>query len=125
VAAAQLRTSVGALRGLIPRPPALVAGTRYILAIDKVHPHEDIWYLALLVVDPAVQRSGIGALLQAPMLKQADEGGQDCYLETQNADNLPYYRRFGYEVVEELRPVRNGPPLWTMRRPPQLGGRPE
>ncbi len=78
-----------------------------------------MWYLLLLVVDPSVQRGGIGTRLQAAGMEQADQDGLDCYLETQKPDNVPYYRRFGYEVVEELRPVPAGPPLWTMRRPPQ------
>ena len=50
------------------------------------------------------------------MLEVADREGVDCYLETQKPENLAYYRRFGYEVVEELQPVAGGPPLWTMRR---------
>jgi predicted N-acetyltransferase YhbS len=104
---------------LVGRPKALVDGTKYLLAIEKVHPHEEVWYLQLLVVDPSVQRLGIGALVQRPGLAKADEDGLACYLETQNPDNLPYYRRFGYEVVEELRPVKHGPPLWTMRREPR------
>lgn len=114
----QLRQSLGALRALAPRPPALVAGTKYLLAIDKAHPRDDHWYLELLVVDPSVQRLGVGGLLQRPMLEEADRSGLPCYLETQNEANLAYYRRFGYEVVEVLRPVAGGPPLWTMRRPP-------
>jgi GNAT superfamily N-acetyltransferase len=99
------------------RPRALWDGLRYLLALEAVHPKEPVWYLLLLVVDPSVQRGGIGTRLQAAGMEQADQGGLDCYLETQKPDNLPYYRRFGYEVVEELRPVRSGPPLWTMRRP--------
>jgi ribosomal protein S18 acetylase RimI-like enzyme len=113
----QLRALAGAFRALVPRPPALVQGSRYLLAIEKVHPHEEHWYLALLVVDPSVQRLGIGGLLQQPMLEQADSSALDCYLETQNEANLAYYRRFGYEVDRQLHPVRKGPPLWTMRRP--------
>jgi GNAT superfamily N-acetyltransferase len=112
----QLRGLAGAFRALVPRPPALVSGLKYLLAIEKVHPHDEHWYLALLVVDPRVQRLGVGALLQQPMLERADHDGLDCYLETQNEANLVYYRRFGYEVDRELRPVRTGPPLWTMRR---------
>jgi hypothetical protein len=54
--------------------------------------------------------------LQAPVLETADREGLDCYLETQKAENLAYYGRFGYEVVEELHPVQGGPPMWTMRR---------
>jgi GNAT superfamily N-acetyltransferase len=117
--AAQLRQSVGAFRGLSPRPVALVHGTRYLLAIDKVHPKETLWYLQLLVVDPAAQRGGIGAALQAPIYAEADRDQLPSYLETQKAENLVYYRRFGYETVDELRPVKGGPPLWTMRREPR------
>jgi len=115
-ARAQLQQSAGALYALFPRPRALVDGTRYLVAIDKEHPREPLWYLALLVVDPLVQRSGIGTALQRQMLERADTEGVDCYLETQNERNIPYYGRFGYEVAQELHPVKNGPPLWTMRR---------
>jgi ribosomal protein S18 acetylase RimI-like enzyme len=100
----------------VVKPPALVNGARYLLAVEKHHPKERLWYLFLLAVDPSVQRSGIGTLLQRDMLEQADREGLDCYLETQKPENVPYYRRFGYEVETELRPVRKGPPLFTMRR---------
>ncbi|MBO0727786.1 MAG: GNAT family N-acetyltransferase, partial [Acidimicrobiaceae bacterium] len=63
------------------------------------------------------QRSGLGTRLQQEMLDAADSDGLDCYLETQKPENVPYYRRFGYDVDQELRPVPSGPPLWTMRRP--------
>jgi GNAT superfamily N-acetyltransferase len=116
--AAQLSQQRQTLWALIQRPKALVDGSKYLVALDKVHPKEDVWYLQLLVVDPSVQRRGIGAMLQQPGLTRADEEGLTCYLETQNPDNVPYYRRFGYEVDKELRPVRDGPPLWTMRREP-------
>lgn len=113
----QVRGSIGGLRALAPRPPAVRDGLKYLLALDKAHPKEELFYLTLLVVDPSVQRLGIGAALQEPVLEEADEQGAGCYLETQNEDNLPYYRRFGYDVAQELHPVRRGPPLWTMRRP--------
>jgi GNAT superfamily N-acetyltransferase len=114
----QLRQSAEAFWALAIRPRALLDGTKYLLAVEKAHPRERLWYLQLLVVDPSEQRRGIGGLLQRPGLQRADEDGLACYLETQNPDNLPYYRRFGYDVVEELRPVTNGPPLWTLRREP-------
>ncbi|HET9090975.1 MAG TPA: GNAT family N-acetyltransferase [Acidimicrobiales bacterium] len=115
----QLRQSLGAFWALIPRPKALVDGTRYISAIDKAHPKEPSWYLFLLVADPSVQRSGIGTELQQTVLQRADADGLPAYLETQNLDNLADYRRFGYEVADELHPVPRGPPLWTMRREPR------
>lgn len=107
---------LGAARATVRRPAGLRDGFRYLVAIDRAHPREPMWYLLLLVVDPLVQRAGIGARLQAPGLEAADQEGLDCYLETQKPDNIAYYRRFGYEVVDELRPVLEGPPLWTMRR---------
>jgi GNAT superfamily N-acetyltransferase len=117
--AAQVRQSLGALWALTPEPRALVDGSKYLLAIEKVHPKEPLWYLNLLVADPSVQRGGVGTALQRSLLDRADGDGLACYLETQNPDNLPYYGRFGYEVVHKLKPVPKGPPLWTMRREPR------
>jgi GNAT superfamily N-acetyltransferase len=113
----QLRQAFGAARALILHPPGLAHGTRYLTAVEHAHPREPLWYLFLLVVDPLVQRTGLGTRLQQEMLDTADRDGLDCYLETQKPENIPYYRRFGYEVDQELRPVPAGPPLWTMRRP--------
>jgi GNAT superfamily N-acetyltransferase len=112
----QVRRLVSAVGALIPRPTALVDGARYLFATEKAHPHERMWYLQLLAVDPNCQRGGIGAALQGEVYPNVDDEGLDCYLETQKEDNLAYYRRFGYDVDAELHPVRSGPPLWTMRR---------
>lgn len=119
--ASQVRQLLGATRAMILSPRSMLRGGRYLLAIDTAHPKEDLWYLELLVVDPQAQRSGIGGRLQQDMLDHADREGLDCYLETQKPENLAYYRRFGYEIEKELRPVKGGPPLWTMRRPPRSG----
>jgi ribosomal protein S18 acetylase RimI-like enzyme len=112
----QLFQALGTLRALAPRPPALVDGARYLQAIERAHPKEPHWYLQLLACDPEHQRSGVGSALLDGTLAQCDREGISAYLETQKEDNLAYYRRFGFEVEEELRPVRDGPPLWTMRR---------
>ena len=112
----QARLMLGAGRAMMQRPKAMFDGLRYLLAIDKAHPKDHLWYLLLLVVDPSAHRSGIGARLQQDAMAAADEEGLDCYLETQKEENLAYYRRFGYEVDQELHPVGQGPPLWTMRR---------
>ncbi len=117
--AAQARQLGSAVAALVPRPRALLDGARYLLATEKAHPHERMWYLQLLAVDPARQRGGIGGALQAQVYPGIDGAGLACYLETQKRDNVSYYRRFGYEVEAELHPVRKGPPLWTMRRLPR------
>ena len=104
---------------LIPRPKALVVGTRYLSAIDRARPKEPSWSLFLLAADPSVQRSGIGTGLQQAVLDRTDADGLPAYLEAQNVDNLAYYRRFGYEVGNDLHPVPGGPPLWTVRLEPR------
>lgn len=114
----QLAQSFGALRALYRVPPALVNGTRYLVAIEKAHPKEELWYLQLLACDPEHQRQGVGTALLRDVHEQCDRDGRAAYLETQKEANLAYYRRFGYELAETLRPVKDGPPLWTMRRDP-------
>ncbi|HLH27871.1 MAG TPA: GNAT family N-acetyltransferase, partial [Acidimicrobiales bacterium] len=116
----QARQLLSAGYALAPRPRALVDGARYQLAVEKAHPRTRMWYLQLLAVDPVAQRGGVGGALQRQVYPSADEEGLVCYLETQKRENLAYYRRFGYEVEHELRPVRRGPPLWTMSRAPQV-----
>lgn len=115
----QARQLAGAFRALVVRPRAMVRGARYLFSIESAHPKDDLWYLMLLVVDPSVQRGGIGGMLQQEMLSRADQEGLDCYLETQKPDNIAYYGRFGYGLERELRPVTGGPPLFLMRRPPK------
>ena len=115
----QLLQTVGAVRALYPRPASLLKGLRYLTAVEKAHPKEHLWYLQLLCCDPEHQRSGVGGALQQEVLSRCDTEGVGAYLETQNEDNLAYYRRFGWELVDTLRPVRDGPPIWTMRREPR------
>jgi ribosomal protein S18 acetylase RimI-like enzyme len=117
--ATQLAQIPGTLRALYRRPRGLIDGTKYLNAIAKSHPKEPHWYLLLLVADPSIQRSGVGTMLMDHGLALADADGVGGYLETQNEDNLAYYRRFGYELRETLRPVAEGPPLYTMWRSPR------
>jgi GNAT superfamily N-acetyltransferase len=98
----------------------LVASLRLLSAVDRVHqavkvPH---WYLGILGVDPAFQRTGAGTALLQPVLEQCDDEGIPAYLETQKEENVPWYRRHGFEVVEQL-DVRGCPPIWTMQREPR------
>jgi GNAT superfamily N-acetyltransferase len=115
--AAQAREMAGSLWALIPRPKSVATGLRYTLAMEKVRPRGEHWYLALLVADPMVWRRGIGTALIAPSLATIDEDGLPCYLETQKEANLAYYHRFGFEESDRLTPVRGGPTLFTMTRP--------
>jgi ribosomal protein S18 acetylase RimI-like enzyme len=59
-------------------------------------------YLATLGVAPERQRAGVGRALLAGWLAQVDAGKQRAYLETDSADNVTWYERFGFAVRAEL-----------------------
>lgn len=80
-------------------------------------PEEPHWYLAFLAIEPASQKQGHGSALIAPGLARADEENVGVWLETQTADNIPFYGRFGFETVKRVE-VDPGVPIWMMWRPP-------
>jgi ribosomal protein S18 acetylase RimI-like enzyme len=83
---------------------------------DCPTPH---WYLDGLAVSPNTQGKGIGGLLLQPVLKQADRQGEICYLFTSTPRAVKFYQRHGFVVREELRVLKDAPPLWMMMRSPQ------
>ncbi len=107
------------LRSVHRLGPRALAGMRLYGAIDRAHHrvHEPHWYLALLGSDPGWQRRGVGSALVSVVLERADREHTPAYLETQKPENVPWYRRHGFEVVDELR-SRGCPTMWTMQREP-------
>lgn len=96
--------------------PAAARASRWEELIREHHPSQPHWYLQTLSVAPDAQRSGYGTALMRPGLERADAEGMACYLETQRESNIPYYRRFGFELTEEIS-LPDSPPLWLMWRP--------
>jgi ribosomal protein S18 acetylase RimI-like enzyme len=107
---------VGALVGL-PRLLAAMGWTAFrrgaVLesAFTEARPREPLWYLAQ--VGAATPGRGVGSALLEHRL--ADLEGK-AYLESSNEDNVPLYRRFGFEIVQEISLPDDGPTLWTMLR---------
>jgi ribosomal protein S18 acetylase RimI-like enzyme len=100
-------------------PMALPRSLRYLRRVEAAHPHDEHWYLATLGVDPEHQGRGHGNRLLEAVLPKVDAAGLPTYLETDKERNLAYYRRFGFEEVEQLHPVEGAPPSWTMWRDPR------
>ncbi len=98
-------------------PGAAARGLRATSAIDAVHPHEPHDFLHTLGVDPGAQRTGAGTALLEHIAGHAEARGVPIHLTTSAPENLPYYRRFGYELDGE-RELPRGVPLWSMMRPP-------
>lgn len=107
------------LRSLPALGPALgmrmPRALRGLSMIERAHPHEPHWYLAVLGTDPSAQGRGIGGSLLQPVLDRCDQQGLGAYLESSKERNLAYYARFGFEVTGEIT-LPGGPPIWPMWR---------
>ena len=97
----------------LDRLPDLLRLTR-AAAIAPDEPH---WHLEALAVDPDRQGQGVGSQVLSFGLRRAYEAWLACRLETSNERTIALYRRFGFEVREEARPFKSGPPIWSMWRP--------
>jgi GNAT superfamily N-acetyltransferase len=107
-----------ALEGLVTMTAGPGAVRRGMVSEETIranHPTEPHYYLNTLSVDPAAQRRGHGSALMAPLIERCDAERMPAYLETQTERNLPYYRRFGFELSNRVE-IPNGPPMWLMWR---------
>lgn len=87
--------------------------------LAALHPEEPHWYLSILGADPARQKSGVGSALLRPVLRRCDREGRAAYLEASRIENVPYYERFGFEVVAPLAMPAGGPTVYRMKRAPR------
>jgi ribosomal protein S18 acetylase RimI-like enzyme len=119
-----LRTGFALARAMLRfKPGDLRRAMGVIGYTDEVHrrvmsgPH---WYLWALGVAPGAQGQGIGGGLLQPMLARADSERLPCYLETETARNVAFYRKHGFEVLTADRVPGHDLVLWTMARRPAV-----
>jgi len=86
--------------------------------VERRHPGEPHYYLAVLGVEPESQGRGLGTALMGSVLRGCDADGVPAYLESSKERNVDYYSRHGFRVTEELR-LPEGPPVWLMWREPR------
>lgn len=105
--------------GLPARDRTLMLGTLQQFDIRRKHlmpsPH---WYLSAVGVDPGRQGEGLGSALVGSGMARADRDGRPIYLETETESNVRFYRRLGFEVIEEAVATGLGLPVWLMCRRP-------
>ena len=82
--------------------------------VEKQYPGLDMWYLEVIAVHPLLQGKGYGTKAMESILDftKRDAMVLECTVES----NLPFYRRFGFEVVHEV--VLDGYKMWMMLRQP-------
>jgi ribosomal protein S18 acetylase RimI-like enzyme len=75
------------------------------------------WYFVLIGTDPSSRGRGVASTLTELGIERATAEGLPCYGETGHEALLPFWKRFGLEVVEEgLSPVE-GVRVWGVLRP--------
>lgn len=69
--------------------------------IKKIQPKEPMYYLWFIGVDPSYQNTGIGSALLKELIADSELKERPIYLETSTLKNLPWYKKFGFNVYHE------------------------
>lgn len=70
--------------------------------IKNLQPKETMFYLWFIGVKPEYQNTGIGMNLLDEIIKHSEAMERPIYLETSTMSNLPWYKKFGFEIYNEL-----------------------
>jgi ribosomal protein S18 acetylase RimI-like enzyme len=89
---------------------------RWLAEVDQLHPKEAHYYLEYLGVEPEQQGKAVGSAILQHLINKADREHVGCYLENANQRNIPFYQRFGFQIMSEKEII--GIPSWFMWRPP-------
>lgn len=69
--------------------------------IKKIQPKELMYYLWFIGVDPEYQNTGIGSELLKELIADSKLKQRSIYLETSTLKNLPWYKKFGFNIYHE------------------------
>lgn len=70
--------------------------------VKSFHPNLSFSYLWFIGVFPEYQRNGIGGELLSYIIQNAQLEKRPIYLETSVDSNLPWYKKFGFEIFHSL-----------------------
>jgi ribosomal protein S18 acetylase RimI-like enzyme len=105
--------SLGPLRS---SPRTIFRYARFDAYMRSRHVRAPHYYLFMLGCEPDLQGRGHGGALLRALNERVDGRGVLAYLETDKAENVGLYQRFGYEVTTDQL-VLGTCRLWTMTRP--------
>ncbi len=71
-------------------------------AIKKTHPEALLSYLWFIGVKPGDQGKGAGSYLLSEVIEKSETEGRIICLETSTERNLPWYKKFGFEIYNKL-----------------------
>ena len=70
--------------------------------IKQLQAKDLMYYLWFIGVDSECQNQGIGSELLKNIIKDSDCKKRSVYLETSTLKNLPWYKKFGFQIYNEL-----------------------
>lgn len=70
--------------------------------IKSMQPKEEKLYLWFIGVDPKFQHAGIGTQMLKEIQQLAQEANLPLYLETSTVQNLPWYKKHGFTLYQQL-----------------------
>jgi ribosomal protein S18 acetylase RimI-like enzyme len=70
--------------------------------IKQLQPKTTMYYLWFIGVDPEYQNEGIGSILLDEVIKDSKYKQRPIYLETSTLKNLPWYKKYGFQIYNEL-----------------------
>ena len=108
----KLKVTPAMIRGFGVRSALRVSA--WLSAWSKHDPNQSHLHLGPIGVDPAAQGRRIGQQLMQRYCEQLDRRSEEGYLETDRAENVTFYARFGFETAVEI-PVL-GVPNYLMSR---------
>lgn len=69
--------------------------------IKKIQPKSQMYYLWFIGVAPEYQNTGIGSVLLDELIEDSSLKKRPIYLETSTLKNLPWYKKFGFDIYHE------------------------
>lgn len=71
-------------------------------AIKQIQPDTPMYYLWFIGVEPDSQGTGIGTKLMNDVIEDSEAKSRSIFLETSTQRNLPWYKKFGFDVYGDL-----------------------
>ena len=76
-------------------------------------------YLMILGVTNEAQGQGLGSKLMDDIKEECDKKGLHLYLETEKEENISFYEKHGFSLLQEIILDKLQVPMWEMERKPR------
>jgi GNAT superfamily N-acetyltransferase len=102
---------------VLDEPGEQARAVEWLQSWGKRDPDEPHFHLGPVAADAGKQGRGVGTALMEAFCERVDRDGALAYLETDKAENVGFYEKFGFETVGETDVI--GVPNWFMGRAPR------